>query len=55
MPGRAMPSSMPTGAAIIEASRAIAKARSAGVHFRQSAIQSRIDQALPTPLTTHDI
>ena len=34
---------------------AMARARSAVDHFRQSAIQSRILPALPTALATHDI
>jgi len=55
MPGRAMPSNMPTGTAIIDIRIAMASARSAVDHFRQSAIQSRIVPTLPTTQATHDI
>lgn len=50
-----MPSNMPTGTAIIDIKIATARQRSAGVHFRQSAIQSRIATTLPTEQATHDI
>ena len=53
--GCVMPSSIPTGTAIIDIAMAMASARSAGVHFRQSAIQSRISTASSNELATHDI